>query len=79
MFAVIRFVYPELFLLALPLGWAYWRWGRAQGSTGVLRGLALALLVFAMTGPLMNLGGEGMDVVVVLDRSRSLPEGSEAR
>jgi Mg-chelatase subunit ChlD len=79
MFAVIRFVYPELFLLALPLGWAYWRWGRARGVTGVLRGLALALLVFAMTGPLMNLGGEGMDVVVVLDRSRSLPEGSEAR
>lgn len=76
---MIRFVYPELFLLALPLGWAFWRWGRMRGVTGVLRGLALALLVLAMTGPLVNLGGEGMDLVVVVDRSRSLPGGAEAR
>jgi Mg-chelatase subunit ChlD len=75
----IRFLYPELLLLALPVGWAYWRWGRTTGITGAVRILSLLLLLLAATGPTLNLGGEGLDLVVVVDRSRSLPEGSETR
>jgi Mg-chelatase subunit ChlD len=70
---MIHFQYPELFLLALPLGFAYRRWGSASGVTGGLRILLLLVLLVALTGPRINLGGKGIDVIVVADRSRSLP------
>ena len=70
---MIQFQYPELFLLAIPLGMAYRRWGLARGVTGALRITLLLLLLIAITGPRWNLGGEGIDIVVVADRSRSLP------
>lgn len=70
---MVQFQYPELLLLAIPLGFAYRRWGQARGMTGVLRVTLLLLLLLAFTGPRWNLGGEGIDIVVVADRSRSLP------
>lgn len=70
---MIQFQYPELFLLAIPLAFAYRRWGAARGFTGILRITLLTLLLLALTGPRWNLGGEGIDIVVVADRSRSLP------
>ncbi len=70
---MIQFQFPELFLLAIPLVFAYRRWGMARGFTGGLRVTLLVLLLLALTGPRWNLGGEGIDVVVVADRSRSLP------
>jgi hypothetical protein len=75
---MIRFQYPELFLLALPLWFAFRRWGAAGGVTGGLRIAILALLLFAATGPELNVGGKGIDVIVVADRSRSLPAGADA-
>ena len=70
---MIQFQFPELFLLAIPLAFAYRRWGMARGFIGVLRVTLLVLLLLALTGPRWNLGGEGIDIVVVADRSRSLP------
>ncbi|MSR57948.1 MAG: VWA domain-containing protein [Planctomycetaceae bacterium] len=75
---MIRFLYPELFLLAFPLWFVFRRWGWTQGVTGALRVAILAVLLLALTGPQINLGGEGIDVVVVADRSRSLPAEAEA-
>jgi len=75
----LRLVYPELLLLAIPVGWAYLRWGRQTGVTGAVRVVSLLLLVLAAAGPTLNMGGEGLDLVVVVDRSRSLPEGTETR
>jgi Mg-chelatase subunit ChlD len=74
---MLRFLYPELVLLAIPLWFAYRRWGRTSGVTGVLRLLSLAVLLTALTGPEVNLGGKGIDVIVVADRSRSMPQNSE--
>src|SRR5262245_26347999 len=76
---MIRFLFPELFLLAIPLAFVYWRWGRARGVTGVLRGVLLAVLLLALAGPEITLGGQGIDVIVVVDRSRSRPAGAEER
>ncbi len=70
---MLQFQYPELLLLAIPLAFAYRRWGRTRGMTGALRITLLVLLLLALTGPRWNLGGEGIDIVVVADRSRSLP------
>ncbi|HLJ11122.1 MAG TPA: vWA domain-containing protein [Planctomycetaceae bacterium] len=76
---MIRFLIPELFLLAIPLWFAYRRWGRAKGATGALRIALLLLLLLAMTGPQVNVGGKGIDLIIVADRSRSLPAEAEPR
>ncbi|HTI49306.1 MAG TPA: vWA domain-containing protein, partial [Planctomycetaceae bacterium] len=76
---MIHFLFPELFLLAIPLWFVYWRWGRAHGVTGALRILLLVVLLVALAGPEVNLGGKGIDVIVVADRSRSLPAEAERR
>ncbi len=55
----IRLIYPELLLLAIPIWFAYRRWGRVSGFTGVLRIALLALLLLAMTGPQLNRGVAG--------------------
>ncbi|MFP6765568.1 MAG: vWA domain-containing protein, partial [Planctomycetaceae bacterium] len=73
---MIRFEYPELFLVVVPAGFLYWKIGRTRGVTGWLRAAILLLLVFAMTGPLITADGRGMDVILVADRSRSLPAGA---
>ena len=73
------FQFPELFLLAIPLGFVYRRWCSTNGVTGWLRLAILACLLLAMAGPRIDLGGRGMDVVLVADRSRSMPEGSAER
>lgn len=75
----VRFQYPELFLLGIPLGFAFWRWGRVQGITGWLRAVLLLLMLLVLTGPEWDLGGRGIDVVAVVDRSRSMTSESETR
>jgi uncharacterized membrane protein len=75
----IRFLFWELFLLAIPMWFAWRRWGRAPGMTGVLRKALLVVLLLAITAPQINLGGQGIDIIVVADRSRSLPADADAR
>ena len=73
------FARPALLLLALPVGWAWLRFGRTgDRRTDGLRALLAALLVAAAAGPAADLSGEGTDVVLVLDRSRSSPMSAEA-
>lgn len=76
---MIRFLYPELFLLAIPLWFAYSRWGRARGVTGAIRLAILLALLTALAGPRADLAGAGLDVLVVADRSRSLPSDADGR
>jgi hypothetical protein len=75
---MIQFQYPELFLLAIPLWFAFRRWGKADGVTGWLRLTMLVVLLLALTGTQRNLGGKGIDVIVVADRSRSMPAAAHA-
>ncbi|HEY3968530.1 MAG TPA: vWA domain-containing protein [Planctomycetaceae bacterium] len=76
---MLRFLFPELFLLAIPMWFAYRRWGRASGITGALRLSLLLILLAAIAGPEVNWGGKGIDLIVVADRSRSLPAEAEPR
>jgi hypothetical protein len=75
---MIRFQYPELGLLVIPAWFAYRRWGRVPGVTGWLRLVLAVLLIVGLMGPEMNLGGKGIDVIVVADRSRSMPAAAES-
>lgn len=62
--------------VVIPVGLSLRGWLRQAGVTGALRLSVLALLLLALTGPEWNVGGEGVDVVIVADRSRSMPAGS---
>ncbi|MDA1013200.1 MAG: VWA domain-containing protein [Planctomycetota bacterium] len=71
--------YPELLLLAIPIGFAYRQWGATTGVTNWLRLVIVGLLLFALSGPSINIGGRGLDIIVIADRSRSMPDGADAR
>jgi hypothetical protein len=72
-------LFPELLLLLVPLLFLFFWRGRARALGGLARLLLLLLLVLLAAMPLAPVGGEGVDVVVIADLSRSMPEGSRAR
>jgi Mg-chelatase subunit ChlD/uncharacterized membrane protein len=74
---MIWFQYPEVLLLAIPVGIAYRQLSRATGVTAGLRIAILAALVVALAGPRVDLGGKGIDVIVIADRSRSMPASAQ--
>ena len=74
---MIWFQYPEVLLLAIPIGIAYTRLSRAKGATAWLRIALLAVLVAALAGPRLDLGGKGIDIIVAADRSRSMPPAAQ--
>lgn len=69
---MVEFYYPELLLVGIPMAFAFWRFARWGKATNWIRAGMALLLLLALAGPLYNLGGEGVDVIVVADRSRSL-------
>lgn len=72
-------LYPELLLLLLPLALAWRAWGGGRTWTGALRALILVLLALAAAGPYLPLADPGHDVVVVVDRSLSMPADADGR
>jgi len=75
----MRFLFPQALLLLVPALVLWWRTGRLPGLAGVLRLLLVGLLVLAVAQPEVQLKAAGSDVVVVVDRSRSMPPDSEAK
>ncbi len=72
------FVHPELLLLALPAAFAWWKLRGHGLGTQLVRALALALLVLAAAAPYLRMGESGRDLVVVVDRSRSMPSDTDS-
>lgn len=70
---MMRWVAPQVLLLALPLGVLLWRLGKVRGPAFGVRVLVLGLLVLALAGPLVRRGAGGTDVIFLVDRSRSMP------
>ncbi len=70
------FLHAELFLLAIPAAYAAWRLRASDRVTTALRWTLLAVLVLALTGPYLRTSDRGRDLVLVVDRSRSMPAGS---
>jgi uncharacterized membrane protein len=70
---MIGFAHPEAFLLAAPLVWLVWR--RVSGGRPAVTALRLTLVVLAaalVAGPVMEGGTVGRDLVLLIDRSRSV-------
>lgn len=75
---MIRFVTPEAFLLlpvaVLLLRWRLW----PRPFVGTLRIFALIAVTALLAGPYVPGEADGRDVVLVLDRSRSMPSHASA-
>jgi uncharacterized membrane protein/Mg-chelatase subunit ChlD len=72
----MTFSLPQALVLLLPLGLFLWKFGRRPGPPMWLRWALLVLGVGALAGPELLLRNAGSDVVVVVDRSRSMPADS---
>lgn len=72
----MSFVAPQAMLLLVPAALLLWRTGRVAGPPMWLRGGLVVTLVLALAQPEWRLDSAGRDVVVVVDRSRSMPPGS---
>ena len=68
---------PELLLLLLPAAWLWWRTRDGELGTRVVRALTLAALFCALAGPYLSLESPGRDLVIVVDRSRSMVADSQ--
>jgi Mg-chelatase subunit ChlD len=75
----VSFLFPELLLLAVPLLVVYVLRGRSPALGGGVRIAIVGLLVLVAAVPIAPFGGRGVDVVVVADRSRSMPGDSRNR
>ncbi len=69
----MTFSLPQAWVLLLPLGLFLWKYGRRPGPPMWLRAALLVLTVGALSGPELRLADAGSDVVVVVDRSASMP------
>ncbi|WNG30418.1 VWA domain-containing protein [Cystobacter fuscus] len=69
----MSFSLPQVWILLVPLGLFLWKRGRRPGPPMVLRWALLVLVLGALSGPEWVLRHAGSDVVVVVDRSRSMP------
>ena len=68
---------PVWLVLALPLAAVLWRFPPLSRLTCVFRVLALLLTLFAAAGLSLRLPSRAGTIVVVADRSRSMPPGAE--
>ncbi|MDP1825414.1 MAG: VWA domain-containing protein [Archangium sp.] len=71
-------VAPQALLLLLPLGLFLYYTARIHGPPMWLRVALVTLLVIALARPEFRLRSAGSDVVVIVDRSRSMPPRGEA-
>ncbi|MEZ5976944.1 MAG: VWA domain-containing protein [Planctomycetota bacterium] len=73
------FLEPAALLFALPLALLFWRTRPRELGAKTVRALALLALVLALAGAFLPVGRPGRDLVVVVDRSRSMPADADER
>lgn len=69
-------LHPIWLLLAIPLALTLWLWRMPTRLLMVLRGLTFLLLLLALCGAVLRLPSQAGTIVVVADRSQSMPPGS---
>jgi len=72
------FLHPELLLLGVPAAFVWWRTRSRDRITSGLRACVGLLLLLALAAPYLMTSATGRDLVVVVDRSNSMPLESEA-
>jgi hypothetical protein len=74
---VINFLVPAFLVLILPAGWLLWRFPGPSRFSDALRGLAALALILVLAQPYLNLSDEGRSLIVLVDRSLSMPPETE--
>jgi Mg-chelatase subunit ChlD len=72
----VTLLHPIWLFLLIPLVLALWRWPMPSRLLLVLRGLALALALLALCGLALRLPSRAGTVIVLADRSLSMPRDS---
>jgi Mg-chelatase subunit ChlD len=74
----VMLLHPIWLFLAIPLGLSLWLWRMPSRLLVVFRGLTLLLLLLALSGAVLRLPSQAGTIVVVADRSQSMPPESGA-
>ncbi|HWG47216.1 MAG TPA: VWA domain-containing protein [Gemmataceae bacterium] len=69
-------LHPIWLFLAIPLALSLWLWRLPSRLLLILRGLTLLLLLLALCGAVLRLPSQAGTIVVVADRSQSMPPNS---
>jgi Mg-chelatase subunit ChlD len=72
------FLHAELLWIAIPVALAWWKLRGVDRGTQIVRALTAALLVLAAAAPYLRTQDAGRDLIVVVDRSRSMPAAADA-
>jgi uncharacterized membrane protein len=70
---------PIWLLLLLPLGALYWLWKPVTRPMQILRAVIIILVVLSLAGIAIRLPSREGVLVVIADRSKSMPPGSDSR
>lgn len=76
---MISFLAPAWLALAIPLAWLAWRSRSGRPSYDVLRLLCGLILLAGLSRPYLELADPGRNLVLLVDRSLSMPPSSESR
>jgi Mg-chelatase subunit ChlD len=71
-------LHPIWLFLVIPLALSLWLWRMPSRFLLVLRGLTLLLLLLSLCGAVLRLPSQAGTIVVVADRSQSMPPASAA-
>ncbi|HEY3451334.1 MAG TPA: VWA domain-containing protein [Myxococcales bacterium] len=74
----MTFEAPQALLLAIPLALLVFKLGRIPAPASYLRWALVPIVTLALARPVFDRGGDQIDLVLVVDRSRSMPQGSDA-
>ena len=70
---------PIWLLLLVPMGVVVWGWKMPSRSMQLLRGAMVVLIILTMSRPALKLPSRAGTVVIVADRSSSMPADNEER
>ena len=68
--------YPQALVLGAALAWVYWRYLRRRNAW---RNVAVLLAIALLCYPILRRGSKAMDLIVLVDRSRSISDEGRAK
>ena len=76
---MIYFLVPAFLLLLLPAGWLIWRFPGPSRASDIMRSCAAFTLILVLAQPYLNLADDGRSLIVLVDRSLSMPDETESQ
>lgn len=73
------FLHPELLLIAIPALAVWWFARGADRMTRAVRLVTAIIIILAAAGIYLKASAPGRDLMIVVDRSRSMPAGSQTK